>query len=65
MQLLTGWVKSAPAFSTGGFTTFERLGRFMLPSLARRVFGTGPVLPVHRRTAAAFIKDAPASVPWS
>lgn len=37
----------------------------MLPSLARRVFGTGPVLPVHRRTAAAFIKDAPASVPWS
>ncbi|WP_328864788.1 tyrosine-type recombinase/integrase [Streptomyces sp. NBC_00304] len=27
----------------GEFTAFERLGRFMRPSLARRVFGAGPV----------------------
>ncbi|MFI6358639.1 hypothetical protein ACIBJF_39925 [Streptomyces sp. NPDC050743] len=33
----------AYAYLLGEFTAFERLGRFMRPSLARRVFGTGPV----------------------
>ncbi|MEE4543597.1 hypothetical protein V2S66_16650 [Streptomyces sp. V4-01] len=33
----------AYAYLLGEFTAFERLGRFMRPSLARRVFGAGPV----------------------
>ncbi len=33
----------AYAYLLGKFTAFERLGRFMRPSLARRVFAAGPV----------------------